>query len=267
MKRFLKILFLLMWILLIAGAGVLIGFVEAEQYDRPCRKINISIDYGKADLLITTQDVDSLIRRTNGNLAGKPLGWVNTARIENTIRQQPYIERVKVYTNNKADVFIEIRQREPVLRVINKKFESFYLDGSGTLLPLNPRFPARVLVANGNINDSYINNKNRRINVLALSDSVYADSLLTRLYKLAMFISRDKDLKNRIDQIYVNEEGEFELIPRLGAHVILLGDIEGMEEKFTKLRLFYTHGLEKIGWNKYHVINIKFKNQVVCSKL
>lgn len=267
MKKLLKILFILMWVLLVAGAGVLIGFAETEQYYRPCKKVHISIDYGKADILITTQDVDSLIRRTAGNLSGKPLGWVNTGKIEKTIRQQPYVEKVKVFENNKGEVFLEIRQREPILRIINEKFESYYLDGSGKLLPLNPRFPARVLVANGKIKDSYLQNKNRRINILAVSDSAYADSLLTRLYKLAMFISRDKDLKSRIDQVYVNEQEEFELIPRLGAQVILLGGVDNMEEKFLKLQQFYTLGLEKIGWNKYNIINIKFKNQVVCSKL
>ena len=103
--------------------------------------------------------------------------------------------------------------------------------------------------------------------MLAISDSIYADSLLTKLYKLAMFISRDKDLKNQIDQVYINDQQEFELIPRYGAQIILLGGIEDLGEKFSKLRLFYTRGLDKIGWNKYNIINIKFKNQVVCSKL
>jgi len=267
MKKFLGILFILMWILLVAGAGVLLGFVETEQYDRPCRKIHISINYGKADLLVSVQDIDSLIRHSAGNLTGKPLGWINTSKIEGQIRLQPYVEKVMVYENNKRELFVEIRQREPILRIINRNFESFYLDGAGTLLPINPRFPARVLVANGYIKDSYVNNKNRRINVLAISDSMYADSLLTRLYKLAMFISRDKNLKNQMDQIYVNDLQEFELIPRYGDQVILLGGVEDLDEKFTKLRIFYTQGLDKIGWNKYNIINIKFKKQVVCSKL
>ena len=34
-----------------------------------------------------------------------------------------------------------------------------------------------------------------------------------------------------------------------------------------KLKTFYTEGLNKTdGWNKYSTINIKYKNQVVCTK-
>ena len=109
MKKFLRILLILMWILLVAGSGLLIGFVETEQYVRPCKKIHISIDYGKADLLVSTQDIDSLIKRTAGNLSGKPLGWVNTAKIENNIRLQPYVEKVRVYENNQDKVIAYTR--------------------------------------------------------------------------------------------------------------------------------------------------------------
>ncbi len=266
MKKIWKILKIAMWVILVTGAGVLIGFVETEQGDRPCHKVHISIDYRKADKLITRQEVDSLLKRSAGRLTGRPLGLINIAKIKHCIQTQPYVEKVMVYESNQGDIFVEIRQREPILRIINEKFESFYLDGSGTLLPLNPGFPARVLVANGKIRDSYLGNKNRKINILAIADSVYADSLLTKLYKLAMFISRDSFLKNSIDQIFVTESGEFELIPKQQSMVILLGGIEGLEEKFSKLQHFYTHGLEKIGWNRYNIINIKFKNQVVCSK-
>ena len=81
-----------------------------------------------------------------------------------------------------------------------------------------------------------------------------------------MYITHDKFLKAQIGQIYVNEFNEFELIPRIGSHVILLGKAEDLDDKFRRLYAFYRFGLNKIGWNKYSVINIKYKNQVVCSK-
>jgi cell division protein FtsQ len=153
------------------------------------------------------------------------------------------------------------------LRIINNRFESFYLDEAGSLLPVNPGFSAHVLVANGFIPDSYMKNPNYRVNILALSDSIFYDSLMTNLFKLAKFITHDSFLKTQIDQIYVNELGEFELIPSIGNHIILLGTTEDLDAKFRKLIVFYRLGLNKIGWNKYNVINIKYKNQVVCSKI
>ncbi len=267
MKKFLKILLIVVWILLVAGAGVMVGFAEVEHYKQPCKQVVVNIDYGAADVLITKKDIDSLILKTAGIVKGKPLGYINTASIEGVIRKQPYIAKVKVYESNEGSLFVQIRQREPLLRIINQKYESFYLDESGALLPLNPNFSARVLVATGVINDSYIQNPTYRVNILALSDSIFYDSLMTNLYKLTMYITHDKFLKAQIDQIYVNNAGEFELIPRVGNHLILLGSADDLDNKFRKLFAFYTLGLNKIGWNKYNVINIKYKNQVVCSKI
>lgn len=258
---------IIFWILLVAGAGVLVGFVEVAHYSRPCKKVEIRISYGAADVLITKRDVDSILLKTAGMLKGKPLGFINTGAIEAAINKQAYVAKVAVYENNEGALFVEIRQREPLLRIINRKYESFYLDESGALLPVNPNFSARVLVANGNINDSYMKKPNYRVNILALSDSVFYDSLLTNLYKLTMYITHDKFLKSQIAQIYVNEFNEFELIPIVGNHVILLGKAEDLDDKFRRLFAFYRYGLNKIGWNKYNVINIKYKNQVVCSKI
>jgi cell division protein FtsQ len=267
MKKFLKILQIILWVLLVAGAGTVVGFAEVKQYSRPCKKVDIRISYGAADVLMTKKDIDSILRQTAGMIKGKPLGYINTGSIENAIRKQAYVAKVSVYENNEGTLFIDIRQREPLLRIINRKYESFYLDESGTLLPVNPDFSARVLVANGVIDDSYVKNPNYRVNILALSDSVFYDSLMTNLYRLTMYITHDKFLKAQIAQIYVNEFNEFELIPRIGNHVILMGKADDLEDKFNRLYAFYKFGLNKIGWNKYNVINIKYKNQVVCSKI
>jgi len=64
----------------------------------------------------------------------------------------------------------------------------------------------------------------------------------------------------------VNEANEFELIPRVGAHLILFGSIDNYERKFRNLKIFYEQGLNNIGWNKYEKINLKFDNQIVCTK-
>ncbi|MEI7499816.1 MAG: hypothetical protein WCK84_05150 [Bacteroidota bacterium] len=267
MRRFLKILQIILWVLLVTGAVVLVGFVEVQQYSRPCKNVVINIDYNAADVLITKKDIDSILLKTAGMIIGKPLGYINTGSIERSIRKQPYVANVSVFENNEGTIFIYVHQRQPLLRIINNKQESFYLDKAGYLLPVNQNFSARVLVANGFINDSYKKKTGYKVNISALSDSILSDSVITNLYKLSMYISNDTFLKSQIDQIYVNEFCEFELIPRIGNHVIIFGAVDDLDDKFRKLFAFYRLGLNKIGWNKYNHINIKFKNQVVCSKI
>ncbi len=36
--------------------------------------------------------------------------------------------------------------------------------------------------------------------------------------------------------------------------------------KFRKLKILYNEGLKYEGWNNYEKINLKYKNQVICTK-
>jgi cell division protein FtsQ len=90
---------------------------------------------------------------------------------------------------------------------------------------------------------------------------------MNNLYKLSTFITNNKFLKAQIEQIFVEPDGDFDLIPRVGDHTIIFGDADNMDDKFDRLFVFYRNGLSKIGWTRYNIINIKYKNQVVCSKI
>ena len=59
---------------------------------------------------------------------------------------------------------------------------------------------------------------------------------------------------------------EFEIIPVVGNHSILLGDVNDLKEKFDKLKIFYRESLNHTGWNQYSKINLKYENEVYCSK-
>ena len=43
-------------------------------------------------------------------------------------------------------------------------------------------------------------------------------------------------------------------------------NINDVEKKFIKLKTIYLEVLNKVGWDKYAIINLKFDNQVVCTK-
>jgi cell division protein FtsQ len=86
------------------------------------------------------------------------------------------------------------------------------------------------------------------------------------VYKLAEFITNDKFWNSQIEQIYVNNNYEFELIPRVGSHIIELGRAEDLNEKFENLKILYLRGFNNLGWNQYEKISLKYKNQVVCTK-
>ena len=64
----------------------------------------------------------------------------------------------------------------------------------------------------------------------------------------------------------MHPDQEVELVPRVGNHRIMLGTLEGFEEQLAYLKLFYEQAIPKMGWEKYSMINLKYKNQIVCTK-
>jgi cell division protein FtsQ len=89
---------------------------------------------------------------------------------------------------------------------------------------------------------------------------------MRELFGLAEYINGNKFWKAQIQQIYVNEDGDFELIPLVGSHVIVFGTFDKPDVKFSKLEALYRNGLSVKGWNTYNVINLKYENQVVTEK-
>jgi cell division protein FtsQ len=62
-------------------------------------------------------------------------------------------------------------------------------------------------------------------------------------------------------------EPQLEIVPRAGDHTILVGELDGTETgRLENLRLFYDRAMWYEGWDEYRYINIKYGNQIVCTK-
>jgi len=252
--------------LILTGMGLMLGFVDHEQNGTICKKVEITMHYGPAEILIPESDIDSLIRQQSGVIQGLPMWRINTEKIERAITKQPYVLQANVFETYPGDVHVHVFQRQPALRIMTETNKGYYIGDEGVILPINPDHPARVLIASGHIPDTCFVGSSAGSEQQPAA-SANSSRLLSDLYKLALFVNRKSFFKAQIDQIYVNKNGEYELIPKVGDHVVLLGNIEDLEDKFQRLFIFYKKGLNQIGWNRYNVINIKYKNQVVCSKI
>jgi cell division protein FtsQ len=89
---------------------------------------------------------------------------------------------------------------------------------------------------------------------------------IEEVLSFANFIHNNDLWRDMIVQVYINKKHEFELIPRVGDHVIILGKLDNYKYKMEKLEALYKKALPKYGWKYYEKINLKYSNQVVCSK-
>ncbi len=207
-----------------------------------------------------------MLYKSRINILGERVANIRLKDIEENLKQYQIIKMAEVYITENGTLHVDIRQRNPFVRIFNNYGQSYYLDDEGNILPVVQSFSPHVLVVNGHITEPF--NPLRTKNIF----SVKHDSLdrqqrcIYDIFRIARFINNDDFWKSQIVQIYVNQTREFELIPRVGSHIIDFGRTDQMEEKFYKLKLLYIQGFNQLGWNLYSRINLKYENQIVCIK-
>ena len=146
----------------------------------------------------------------------------------------------------------------PVVRVKAINGSDYYIDDKCSIMP-NTHYTSDLIIATGYITPWYAQNY-----VVYLAQALMASDLW----------------KNQIEQINILKDHGVELVPRVGNHIIYLGQLP--ESKFAKdrrklvtdftnhqmdrLEKFYRYGLSHAGWNKYANINLEFDNQIICEK-
>ncbi|MCC8424125.1 cell division protein FtsQ/DivIB [Mucilaginibacter sp. UR6-11] len=241
------------WLISLGGLVVLMSFIEIKKAEVVCKDVKIYIP--GSQYFIDKKEVENILQLSSFALIGRKIDQINLHNLENRLKANPFIEYAKVYADMDGIIMIEIAQREPILRVMNQFDQDYYIDKNGLKIPVSSNFTARVLAANGFIDEPF----GDRVDTL--------HSLLAKdLFKTVSYIRKDSLWDAQIAQIYVNEGHEIELIPRVGNQRILLGSADSLELKFHNLKAFYKQALPQVGWDAYKVINIKYANQIIGVK-
>lgn len=238
------------WVICLSGLVVLMSFIEAEKKSLVCKDVKVIIPGSQN--FIERAEVDQILIENGGKLVGRELKNINIQKLEQGLKANPFIRFAKVYADMDGVVKVQISQREPILRIINVAGMDFYVDKEGNKIPMSENFTANVLIANGIIYEDF----NGRVDTLKTK-------LGKDLYKTAAFISADTLWNNQIEQLYVNQKNEIEMVPRVGDQKIILGDADSLGVKFNNLYVFYKKALPQVGWSTYKTINIKYTNQVI----
>lgn len=241
------------------------GFVAKKSAEEVCSRVEVSLT-DTVNQLVVPRDITKLMEDKKNSVYGHRFSNINKMQIAKLITNNiVLVKNVGVYRATDGTICINIEQRKPILRVINKYNQSYYVDTEGYLIPLSDHWSARVLVANGDIAEK--SQKNRAIHIDSLNTNIEIKQreTLRELIILAKHINDDEFLNAQIEQIYVNRN-EYEMIPKVGSHIIYFGPIDNYVDKFFNLKAIYYKGFANLGWRKYKAINLKYQNQVICTK-
>ena len=230
--------------LFVGGVIFLLAFTNTRYNNKTCVDYRINLANENTSL-ITRGDIILLMESIQDSIVGATITEVPIYEIEHKIEGLNDVQNAEVYINLEGILHIDVIQKKAIVRISPKEGKDFYMDSDGSIFGLSHNYTEHLLIANGNIQDS----------------TDYKTVL-----DLAKYISSDSLWKAQIVQIYLKKNKEIELVPRVGNHTILLGDITNYQEKLRKLYLFYEKGVNQVGWNDYKEINLKFRNQIVCIK-
>lgn len=250
-------------LLLISYLVIIFSFTAARNEELLCNDLQIVMKDTIKSEFLKKSDIENLVLKEEKELLGYPICTINTRKIEEKIKALPYIKKAEIFYDLNGIMYVNILQREAVVKVVTKTGSGYYIDSEGYLFLPKGNFTPYIMVANGYFTDG---SELKTIkNIAELSDldkyKEWSDLLI-----LINFIGKDEFWKSQIVQVYCNRDQEFELIPRVGAHQILLGNADNLAVKFKNLKTLYNEGLTYEGWNKYEIINLKYNNQVICSK-
>jgi len=223
------------WILTSLYLLIIAGFVGNRYESQLCNAINISIEDSLRSGFLSQEDVLVFLDKKGLHYLGEPLSKIDLTNLENEILTNQIVKSCRAFTGANGILFIEIAQREPFVRIIDKKGHGYYIDVDGNVLSLSSRFTPHVLIVNGHINTPF--SIGDAVNVNALGDSK-SEKIVKDIYQLTFYIFQHELWNSQFVQVYVTKSSEFELVPRVGPHLILFGNADDYEEKLNKLEVF-----------------------------
>ncbi len=239
-------------ILIILLAAAVIGYLifsvsyfKDKSRSGECESFSVVVEDSSHFRFVSAEDIVNLVKRYDLDPVGKKFSEINTLAIRDTILTNKLVESARVFITSRGSVMATITQRKPVLRVISDTKGNFYVDNERRIMPVSGNFALYVPVATGIIDEEFAQNQ---------------------LYDFALFLSSHPDWDAWIEQIVVRENQEIELVPRAGDFRIIMGSFENYPAKLAKFARFVEEGLSVVGWNRYSAINLKYENQVVCTK-
>lgn len=246
---------------LILGAYLVLAITRFNKPDEThavCTKVNINIQDEMTNGFLDAKEIKKRLELKKIYPLEKPLSKVNAREIEETLKSSPFVKTAECYKTQEGLVDIYLTQRMPIVRIKSINNEDYYIDDHNQIMP-NTNYTSDMIIATGYIS------------------KWYAQKYISLLSKALM---TNELWRNQIEQINVLPDRGIELVPRVGNHIIYIGNlpetnnIEKREKdinnfvnkKMDRLEKFYKYGLSQAGWNKYSYINIEFDNQIICKK-
>lgn len=234
-------------------AVVCIVAITSASNKHQVRKLNgvdVQIENSKYGFVTKKEIVNTMLRDGELKAGITEVADVNVTQMEKVLTGNPWVNKAEVYIDNNAMLHAKVEQREPIVRIFEKNGYSYYLDKNKEYLPWSEKYTHYTMVVT---------------NVPKLRNDSLSSVLKTKIVKMVDRIKQDSFWRAQVSQVILRDDLDFEIVPVLGDQQIIIGDTSDLDAKFDNLFTFYNEVLNKIGWDRYEVLDLSFKGQLVAS--
>lgn len=232
-------------ILLLIG---LIAFTERNFGNHLNGTIEIKIVNLQENHFISEEDVRRIMELNPAKLHD----GVDFKLVEQKLRKNPFISDAELYTDLKGTLFVKVQLRRPIARMVRNDGPDGYLADDGTVMPVSDEFTARVVLISG----PYVNE------MLKLSN-ISNNEMGIALMSLLKILSEDEFWHAQVAQLDIDAKGRIQFFTQIGDERIEFGTADNLEDKLSRLMIYYKEILPRTGWNKYARVNLEYEGQIV----
>lgn len=271
--RKLKIIFQIFLVVVFIAAIV---FVQIKYQDMKANAkysgIKVNINDSSSIGFISKADIVSKIGSYNLKRGVTLVKDMPLEKIESDLRINPYINRVEVYGDVSGCVNVDVEQFIPTMRIIDGDGVSYFIDKKHKVVQqrhfVNMKLPV-VTQSDAVIPLKYLMMLGNKADSLTKRQ----EEAYSRIDMLAAFVEQlesDDAWEGLFSQVNINWNGDIELIPRLGVHIVTLCYIDSLKDcdiYLDKMSTFYKSQTNNGVWTEYSSVNFKYEGQVVCKKI
>ena len=236
-----KMLVLACAILLSIATWVVGAWASKQPTDAVCQRLEILLCDSAQHQFVSVDELQRTLQRRALLPVGKRWDEVSCQEIEQCLLQHDMIRTAECYKTSTGDVCVRLTQRVPMLYVTTAE-GCYYVDTDRRVMPVRSSIEVSVPIFKGNVSQR---------------------AATEEYFDFVCWLQDDSYWSQRITQVHVRNPKQHVLKQRHVEGDILLGDLQGYEQKMERLRKLYVKGFDKIGYKSYKEYDLRYQGQVV----
>ena len=190
---------------------------------------------------VTADELTAELAPLLGDLKSRKLSEIGLDSIRRHLVALDKIESATVTRLNDNRLRISVVPMVPVARIWPADGTGYYVNRNGKRIRAGARYHLDVPQIRGNFP-------------------------IGQLLPLLDYLNENPDLSRLITMIAPRDSANIFLVPAIRGHIINLGDVSNIDDKFRRLEQFYAKVLPAKGWEHYDTISLKWDHQIVATR-